>query len=245
MKKRSFSEERRRTYCSEHQAILDALVSRDRDGARAGDAQPSADRRAEPVGAVRPMMIHEGGCHCGAIRIDLQKRHAGSRPCACAPASAAFAASMARVAVSDPDGAGRDQDRRSGEGVALPFRASDGRLSRLPRLRRLCRRGHDRGRANRGRWRSSMRSTTAPISPERSSRWISRLEEKDDRMARRRARWTPTIFVLALIISPPIRSHGDRATSAIPRPPRSAAVPSLRGASRTLRRCRARRGPCS
>ena len=34
MKKRSFSEERRRTYCGEHQAILDALVSRDRDGAR-------------------------------------------------------------------------------------------------------------------------------------------------------------------------------------------------------------------
>jgi DNA-binding FadR family transcriptional regulator len=34
MKKRSFSEERRRTYCAEHQAILDALVSRDRDGAR-------------------------------------------------------------------------------------------------------------------------------------------------------------------------------------------------------------------
>jgi DNA-binding FadR family transcriptional regulator len=34
MKKRSFSEERRRGYCAEHQAILDALVSRDRDGAR-------------------------------------------------------------------------------------------------------------------------------------------------------------------------------------------------------------------
>ena len=34
MKKRSFSEERRRRYCGEHQAILDALVSRDRDGAR-------------------------------------------------------------------------------------------------------------------------------------------------------------------------------------------------------------------
>jgi DNA-binding FadR family transcriptional regulator len=34
MKKRSFSEERRRTYCGEHQAIVDALVSRDRDGAR-------------------------------------------------------------------------------------------------------------------------------------------------------------------------------------------------------------------
>jgi DNA-binding FadR family transcriptional regulator len=34
MKRRSFSEERRRTYCAEHQAIVDALVSRDRDGAR-------------------------------------------------------------------------------------------------------------------------------------------------------------------------------------------------------------------
>jgi len=34
MKKRSFSEERRLTYCAEHQVILDALVSRDRDGAR-------------------------------------------------------------------------------------------------------------------------------------------------------------------------------------------------------------------
>jgi DNA-binding FadR family transcriptional regulator len=34
MKKRSFSEERRQTYCGEHQAIVDALVSRDRDGAR-------------------------------------------------------------------------------------------------------------------------------------------------------------------------------------------------------------------
>jgi DNA-binding GntR family transcriptional regulator len=34
MKKRSFSEERRRTCCGEHQAILDALVSRDREGAR-------------------------------------------------------------------------------------------------------------------------------------------------------------------------------------------------------------------
>ena len=34
MKKRSFSEVRRRTYCGEHQAIVDALVSRDRDGAR-------------------------------------------------------------------------------------------------------------------------------------------------------------------------------------------------------------------
>jgi DNA-binding FadR family transcriptional regulator len=34
MKKRSFSEERRQIYCSEHQAIVDALVSRDREGAR-------------------------------------------------------------------------------------------------------------------------------------------------------------------------------------------------------------------
>jgi DNA-binding FadR family transcriptional regulator len=34
MKKRTFSEERRRTYCGEHQAILDALVSRDPEGAR-------------------------------------------------------------------------------------------------------------------------------------------------------------------------------------------------------------------
>jgi DNA-binding FadR family transcriptional regulator len=34
MKKRSFSEERRRIYCGEHQAILEALVSRDREGAR-------------------------------------------------------------------------------------------------------------------------------------------------------------------------------------------------------------------
>jgi DNA-binding FadR family transcriptional regulator len=34
MKKRSFSEERRLTYCFEHQAVLDALLSRDPDGAR-------------------------------------------------------------------------------------------------------------------------------------------------------------------------------------------------------------------
>ena len=34
MKKRTFSEERRLTYCGEHQAILDALVSRDPEGAR-------------------------------------------------------------------------------------------------------------------------------------------------------------------------------------------------------------------
>ena len=34
MKKRTFSEERRRTYCGEHQAILDALLSRDPEGAR-------------------------------------------------------------------------------------------------------------------------------------------------------------------------------------------------------------------
>lgn len=34
MKKRSYSEERRQTYCGEHQAVLDALVSRDPEGAR-------------------------------------------------------------------------------------------------------------------------------------------------------------------------------------------------------------------
>jgi DNA-binding FadR family transcriptional regulator len=33
MKKRSFSEERRRTYCSEHQTILDALLRRDPESA--------------------------------------------------------------------------------------------------------------------------------------------------------------------------------------------------------------------
>ncbi len=53
MKKRSFSEERRRTYCGEHQAIVDALVSRDPRRRAPGDAQPSADRRAEFAGAVR------------------------------------------------------------------------------------------------------------------------------------------------------------------------------------------------
>lgn len=35
MKKRSFSEERRQIYCDEHAAILDALMSRDPDAARA------------------------------------------------------------------------------------------------------------------------------------------------------------------------------------------------------------------
>jgi DNA-binding FadR family transcriptional regulator len=35
MKKRSFSEERRRTYCREHEAILVALVKRDADSAKA------------------------------------------------------------------------------------------------------------------------------------------------------------------------------------------------------------------
>jgi GntR family transcriptional regulator, hexuronate regulon transcriptional repressor len=35
MKKRSFSEDRRQAYCSEHQAIVDALLSRDPDGANA------------------------------------------------------------------------------------------------------------------------------------------------------------------------------------------------------------------
>jgi DNA-binding FadR family transcriptional regulator len=34
IKKRSFSEERRQTYCREHQAILDALLGRDPEGAR-------------------------------------------------------------------------------------------------------------------------------------------------------------------------------------------------------------------
>lgn len=34
MKKRSFSEERRQRYCEEHQAILDALLRRDPDGAK-------------------------------------------------------------------------------------------------------------------------------------------------------------------------------------------------------------------
>jgi len=34
MKKRSFSEERRQIYCREHQAILDALLGRDPEGAR-------------------------------------------------------------------------------------------------------------------------------------------------------------------------------------------------------------------
>ncbi|TPI40107.1 FadR family transcriptional regulator [Mesorhizobium sp. B3-1-6] len=33
MKKRSFSEERRATYCSEHQLVLDALLTRDSEGA--------------------------------------------------------------------------------------------------------------------------------------------------------------------------------------------------------------------
>lgn len=35
MKKRSFSEERRQIYCREHEAILNALISRDPDAARA------------------------------------------------------------------------------------------------------------------------------------------------------------------------------------------------------------------
>jgi DNA-binding FadR family transcriptional regulator len=35
MKKRSFSEERRQIYCGEHAAILDALMQRDPDAARA------------------------------------------------------------------------------------------------------------------------------------------------------------------------------------------------------------------
>jgi DNA-binding FadR family transcriptional regulator len=35
MKKRSFSEERRTTYCAEHQAVLDALMSRNPEAARA------------------------------------------------------------------------------------------------------------------------------------------------------------------------------------------------------------------
>lgn len=34
MKKRSFSEERRQIYCTEHQAIVDALMARDKDAAR-------------------------------------------------------------------------------------------------------------------------------------------------------------------------------------------------------------------
>lgn len=34
MKKRSFSEERRQVYCEEHQALLDALLRRDPDGAK-------------------------------------------------------------------------------------------------------------------------------------------------------------------------------------------------------------------
>ncbi len=34
MKKRSFSEERRQTYCREHEAILDALLGRDPEGSR-------------------------------------------------------------------------------------------------------------------------------------------------------------------------------------------------------------------
>jgi DNA-binding FadR family transcriptional regulator len=33
MKKRTFSEERRATYCSEHQVVLDALLARDSEGA--------------------------------------------------------------------------------------------------------------------------------------------------------------------------------------------------------------------
>ena len=35
MKKRSFSEERRQTYCAEHEQILDRLLRRDPEGARA------------------------------------------------------------------------------------------------------------------------------------------------------------------------------------------------------------------
>jgi len=35
MKRRSFSEDRRRAYCAEHEVLVDALVRRDREGARA------------------------------------------------------------------------------------------------------------------------------------------------------------------------------------------------------------------
>ena len=195
MKKRSFSEERRRTYCGEHQAIARrAAVARPRRRAP-GDAQPSADGRSATCWGGRAMAIHEGGCHCGAIRLTYRSATPAAehalRACQCS-----FCRRHGSHRRLRSRRFGRDQDRRRAKGVALPLRAGHGRLHRLPRVRRLCRSGDDRGRKVVVGGRSSTRSTTARTSPGRSTPVDFSAEDGDDRRARRRARWTPTIFAL-------------------------------------------------
>ena len=121
-----------------NQAILGALVSRDRDGARAAMLSHLQTVERNLYGGAmipRAVPLRSMARRIGEFR--------GSRPRA------------ARLPVRLLPQAGLRRGFRSSrlvdharrrQGVALPLRAGHGRLRRLPRVRRLCRGCDDRGR---------------------------------------------------------------------------------------------------
>jgi hypothetical protein len=140
------------------------------------------------------MMIHQGGCHCGAISLTYQStmpapEHA-LRACQCS-----FCRKHGSIAVSDPEGS--VEIRIADEEKASRYRFGLGTADYL-----VCR---DCGvyvaavmSAGGKSWSVTIVNAlddraefTGSVEPVDFS-----AEDGDDRRARRRARWTPTIFAL-------------------------------------------------
>lgn len=140
------------------------------------------------------MAIHEGGCHCGAIRMTYSSavpaaEHA-LRACQCS-----FCRRHGSIAVSDPDGA--VEIRIGDEAKASRYRFGLGTADYI-----VCRECGvyvaavmtEGGKS----WSVAIVNAlddrvdfAGPVEPVDFS-----AEDEGDRRARRRARWTPTIFVL-------------------------------------------------
>jgi hypothetical protein len=138
------------------------------------------------------MMIHQGGCHCGAIRLTYRSSMPAAehalRACQCS-----FCRKHGSIAVSDPDGS--VEIRIADEEKASRYRFGLGTADYL-----VCRECGVYVAAVMTKGGQSWSVTivnalddradfTGPVEPVDFS-----LEDKDGRMERRRARWTPTVF---------------------------------------------------
>jgi hypothetical protein len=138
------------------------------------------------------MMIHQGGCHCGAIRLTYRSATPAAdhplRACQCS-----FCRKHASIAVSDPKGLVEIT-------LVDPEKASHYRFGMATADYLVCR---DCGvyvaavmTEGEKSWSVAIVNAlddraafTGPVEPVDFS-----LEEKDGRLERRRARWTPTVF---------------------------------------------------
>jgi hypothetical protein len=141
------------------------------------------------------MAIHKGGCHCGAIRMTYRSATPAAehalRACQCS-----FCRKHGSIAVSDPDGS--VEIRIADEQRASRYRFGLGTADYL-----VCRECGVYVAAVMTEGERSWSVTivnalddradfTGPVEPVDFS-----AEDGDDRRARRRARWTPTIFALS------------------------------------------------